>query len=138
MTGTISASGNINSLLTEDENLARNLDLSGRDYCFSRLFENCSSLKTPPKLPSTIIPNYAYRNMFLNCTALTKAPELPATTLADYCYESMFYGCTSLETVPELSATTLANNCCEYMFFRCSSLNYVKVGFTNWAGSATN
>ena len=57
MTGKIAASGNINTLLKADGSV---LDLTGRNYCYNRMFYGCSSL--------------------------TQAPSLPATTLADYCY----------------------------------------------------
>ena len=54
---------------------------------------------------------YCYSNMFQGCTSLTTAPSLPATTLANYCYAGMFYGCTSLTTAPDLPATTLTERC---------------------------
>ena len=60
ITGKIAASGNVNSLLEEDEDIARTMSLAGKDLC--------------------------YYNMFNNCSSLTKAPELPATTLANNCY----------------------------------------------------
>ena len=60
MTGKIAASGNVNSLLEEDEYTARTMSLAGKNFCYS--------------------------SMFLGCQSLTQAPELPATTLADSCY----------------------------------------------------
>ena len=65
--------------------------------CFSRLFESCYPLRTPPELPATILASYCYFNMFRSCTWLRTLPQLPATTLANYCYSNMFYGCTSIE-----------------------------------------
>lgn len=64
MTGKIAASGNINSLLEEDEEKARTMSLAGKDFC--------------------------YASMFNGCTSLTQAPELPATTLTNNCYNRMF------------------------------------------------
>ena len=64
MTGKIAASGNVNSLLEEDENTARTMSLAEKMYC--------------------------YANMFRGCSSLTQAPELPATTLAERCYHGMF------------------------------------------------
>ena len=147
MTGKISASGNIMSLLYGDDYEGK-LSLSGKDYCFYKLFYNCksltntpelpattlsnhcydmifnrcSSLTTAPELPATTLANYCYHSMFEGCSSLTTAPALPSTTLAEYCYVSMFYGCTSITTAPELPATTLAENCYSYMFNDCSSL----------------
>ena len=60
ITGKIAASGNVNSLLEEDEETARTMSLAGKSFC------------------------YAY--MFRDETGLTQAPELPATTLASDCY----------------------------------------------------
>ena len=113
MTGKIAASGNVNSLLEEDEDTARTMSLADKDYCYFYMFRGCKSL--------------------------TKAPELPATTLAASCYRSMFSICTSLTQAPELPATTLAASCYSNMFSGCTSLNYIKVGFTNWTPTnATN
>ena len=56
----VAASGNVNSLLEEDEETARTMSLAGKSFC------------------------YAY--MFRDETGLTQAPELPATTLASDCY----------------------------------------------------
>ena len=60
ITGKIAASGNVNSLLEENEEVARTMSLAGKSFC------------------------YAY--MFRDETGLTQAPELPATTLASDCY----------------------------------------------------
>ena len=92
------------------------------DYCYTGMFNGCTSLTTAPALPATTLSSSCYSNMFSGCTSLTTAPELPATTLAGSCYSNMFYGCTSLTTAPELPATTLANYCYSNMFIRCSSL----------------
>lgn len=66
--------------------------------------------------------SYCYSNMFQGCTSLTAAPSLPATTLANNCYKSMFQGCTSLTTVPSLPATTLKINCYNSMFYLCTKI----------------
>ena len=54
-TGEFEASGNVNSLLEEDPNIARTMSLENRQFCYVYLFSGA---------------------------ALTTAPELPATTLA--------------------------------------------------------
>ena len=94
-------------------------------YCYSNMFQGCTSLTTAPSLPATTLASYCYYYMFYGCTSLTTAPSLPATTLASYCYSNMFYGCTSLTTAPSLPATTLANNCYNSMFQGCTSLTTV-------------
>ena len=122
MTGSITASGNVMSLL--------NFSTTLPNYAFYCLFKDCSSLTTAPELPATTLANNCYASMFSGCTSLTTTPALPATTLADYCYAEMFYGCTSLTTAPELPATTLVKGCYYNMFNGCSKLNYVKAMFT--------
>ena len=62
MTGKIAASGNVNSLLEEDDETARTMSLGFFSLC----------------------------KLFYGCTSLTQAPELPATTLGKGCYEGMF------------------------------------------------
>ena len=91
-------------------------------YCYDSMFEGCTSLTTAPQLPATTLANNCYESMFYGCTRLTAAPELPATTLAYYCYASMFRGCTGLTTAPQLPATTLAERCYYYMFEGCTRL----------------
>ena len=122
ITGKIAASGNINSLLEEDEQTARTISLEGKSLCYYRMFWRCTSLTQAPELPATTIDYGCYQNMFEGCTSLTQAPELPATTLDNKCYQNMFEGCTSLTSATELPATTLADSCYSYMFLRCTSL----------------
>ena len=98
MTGTIAASGNVDTLLDQNGNATL------ANYCYNNLFNGCTSLTTAPELPATTLANYCYASMFMGCSSLTTAPELPSTTLAEGCYSSMFYGCSSLTTAPALPA----------------------------------
>ena len=91
-------------------------------YCYSAMFNNCTSLAAAPALPATTLATYCYCNMFHGCTSLTTAPALPATTLANNCYASMFNGCTLLAAAPALPATTLASGCYNEMFRGCTAL----------------
>ena len=121
MTGKIGASGNIMSLLYDDD-FEGKLTIPSK-YCFYQMFSNCTSLTTAPELPATTLTSNCYSDMFNRCTALTAAPELPATTLASYCYFEMFMNCTSLVTAPTtLPATILSNNCYDHMFSSCASI----------------
>ena len=104
---------------------ARNLSLLATtltDWCYYRMFSDCTMLTTAPQLQSTTLASNCYYSMFDSCTALTTTSQLPATTLAESCYNSMFDGCTSLTTAPELPAATLANACYRHMFSGCASL----------------
>ena len=90
--------------------------------CYAYMFYGCTSLATAPVLPATTLTNSCYRSMFNGCTSLATAPVLPATTLESSCYSNMFQNCTSLTAAPELPVTTLANYCYAYMFYGCTSL----------------
>ena len=92
------------------------------EYCYSSMFDGCTSLTTAPKLPATTLASSCYQTMFYDCTSLTTAPKLPATTLASSCYTAMFRGCNKLTVAPELPATKLVNNCYQTMFMGCTSL----------------
>ena len=132
MTGAISASGDIQSLLNGSDTAPK--------YAFINLFRDCASLTSIKDLlfsPNTLNRG-SYEYMFRGCTSLTTAPKLPAMNLGEYCYYYMFYGCTSLTTAPELPATTLVKNCYYYMFYGCSSLNYIKAMFITSPGSTSN
>ena len=133
----IEASGNVNSLLEEDETVARTMSLYNYQFCYVCLF-SYTHLTKAPELPSTELGYGCYAMMFSGCLYLTQAPALPATTLANYCYYSMFNGCTALTTAPELPAYTLVDSCYTGMFTGCSQLNYVSVGFDNWVQYATD
>ena len=91
MSGSIAASWDITSLIN------KNWTTILSNWCFSSLFNWCTSLTTAPKLPATTLDTYCYYSMFLNCTNLTTLPKLPATTLTDYCYYQMFYGCSKIK-----------------------------------------
>lgn len=127
MTGTIQASGNIQSLM--------NFSDSAPSYCYISLFQYCSSLKTAPHLSATTLAAYCYQAMF-NTTGLTAVPNdmLPATTLATGCYYNMFYNCASLSTAPDLPATKLVDYCYRYMFRTASNMSNIRVAFTAWKG----
>lgn len=121
----IIASGNIMSLLYEDDFKDKTTFPGGSEYTFEGLFKGDTYLKNVENLilPATALASDCYSNMFEGCTSLTTAPELPATKLAKQCYFYMFYGCTSLTTGPTvLPATKLAKQCYAHMFLSCSSL----------------
>ena len=117
ISGSVSASGNIMSLL--NKNCGGD---SVPDFSFYCLFENNKTLTTAPAFPATDLKQFCYAFMFDGCTSLTTAPALPATNLADFCYLGMFRGCSALTTAPALPAKNLAKNCYAYMFSDCSSL----------------
>ena len=129
LTGKLSVGGNINSLLSPDESVYKNIDdyttfESANADTFYDLFSRQSALVDASLLKlntNKLAPN-CYQHMFYSCTSLIKAPELHATTLANECYKAMLYGCASLTQAPELHATTLADSCYYDMFSDCTGL----------------
>lgn len=122
MTGEIYASGDITSLLNK---CGGNITLTYQ-YTFAHLFYNCTSLITPPNLPSTTLSEYCYTYLFDECRNMIEAPQLPSLTLAKGCYAFMFYSCSKITHAPDLLATILCENCYKYMFFWAKSIRYIK------------
>lgn len=115
VTGTVEASGNIQSLM--------NFSDSCTSACYYALFSGCTGLTKAPQLSATTLAIGCYYNMFNGCTGLTDAPNLPATSLASSCYYWMFNKCTSLTGVQaSLPATELAPYCYNHMFSGCTAL----------------
>ena len=92
------------------------------NYCYSSMFQDCTSLTTAPELPAITLAEGCYNSMFCDCRSLTTAPELPATKLAISCYGSMFDSCTALTTAPALPATRLGERCYNYIFRGCTNI----------------
>ena len=129
MTGKLSAGGNINSLLSPDESVYKNITdyttfETANGQTFYKLFFNQTSLYdvSALKLSTNKLSITCYGDMFFGCTSLINAPELPATDLANECYMSMFCNCTSLNQAPVLQATLLEHSCYMSMFENCTSL----------------
>ena len=129
MTGKLSACGNINSLLSPDESIYKNITdyttfETANGQTFYRLFFNQTSLYdvSALKLSTNKLSIACYCDMFYGCTSLINTTELPATNLANECYMSMFCGCTSLNQAPVLQATLLEHSCYMSMFENCTSL----------------
>lgn len=93
MSGTISASGNIMSLL---DKTCTSLRCGIR--CFYNLFQSCSSLVSAPKFPATSVDQFGYNQTFAGCSNLTKAPDLYMENLTNNLYYT-FSGCTSLRYI---------------------------------------
>lgn len=162
MSGRISASGNVMSLLDptcqlmtiptpccfaglfmgcsalEDAPLLPATRLSAG--CYAGMFENCINLTSAPVLPADTLQSNCYEAMFQNCSALQTAPLLPALIMTSYCYRSMFSGCVSLAQAPYLPARQLTDGCYDSMFNGCTLINRIDVLFDDWAQAqnATN
>lgn len=106
-TDTVEAHDNVNSLLCRDAASVTSLSL----FCYYRLFLNCTSLVTPPQLPSTVLADEVYESMFQGCTSLIKTPILSAVTLTYACYWRMFQNCNSLREVRTMMTDISAMSC---------------------------
>ena len=129
MTGKLSVGGNINSLLSHDESIYKNIAdyttfETANGQTFYRIFFNQTSLYdvSALKLSTNKLSITCYGEMFCGCTSLINTPELTAADLANECYMSMFCGCTSLTQAPVLQATLLEHSCYMSMFENCTSL----------------
>lgn len=116
MRGSISASGNIQTLL--DQTGSRK-DVPERGFAF--LFRDCDALISAPNLPATTLSYECYARMFMQ-SSIVEAPELPAKTLCMRCYVEMFSLCESLTRVGKMAVENMAEQACEAMYSACSSL----------------
>ena len=132
LSGKLSVGGNINSLLSPDDSIYKNITdyttfENANEYTFHRLFYNQSALydASELKLSTDRLSNNCYSCMFYGCASLVQAPALPAIDLSPSCYKEMFYGCTSLTKLPKLSASTMAISCYAGMFQGCTSIKNI-------------
>ena len=109
--------GNLAYILGDKE------DITLPNYCFYRLFSNCTSLIEGPDIPlGSTVGNYACNYMFNECTRLHKTPLLRATTINSHGYDHMFYRCSNLWAVQGLPAVNLGESCYESMFENCTTM----------------
>jgi len=127
MTGSISASGDITSLLNGE---GGDVELT-EPFVFTSLFRDCTSLVVAPDMPSTILSDYCYFYMFYNCTNMTECNVLPAANLTNYCYYGMFRN-TGMLYPPQILARNYAERSCYAMFRDCTALKAtaaIKAGY---------
>ncbi len=138
LTGSIAASGNVMSLLSNDALLDEVPALA-----FMNLFRDQTALVEAPELPAMKLNYRSYFCMFYGCS-LAHAPKLPAEQYAAQCYGSMFGGghqtFTSIEIAGQWDALGNDTSAMEKMFKGCSALNSVTIHWTNWprTGGTTN
>lgn len=94
VTGSITANGNVMSLLGED---FENYTAVG-GYCFYNLFYNCQLMKSAPRFPATILAPYCYLGA-LRKTGITESPYLIANPNEYRCYYIMLFDCGSLSKI---------------------------------------
>lgn len=144
-TGKYSISGNIMSLLYEDDFIGKTVfkEYVSTGYgagAFTYLFSwnyDWSEYEDKPQnfnekiistknlvLPATTLADYCYYGMFLACNKMVDCPKLPALNLAPACYKEMFYLCESLLEPPVLPATTMYTECYREMLDRCRLMKY--------------
>ena len=95
---------------------------------FNSTFKNCPLLTDVFNLPARVVANYCYQSMFQNCTSLETPPVIGATSMIEggtpFAY--MFAGCTSLRYIPELNIRDIvADAAFKYMFSGCTTISSV-------------
>ena len=96
MTGAIAASGDIKSLMNNQQPTADDR------ICYG-LFNGCAALIIPPELTPTSVGKRGYYEMFRNCSNLIVAPEMyHISSLDNISLSNMFMGTTKLYTPPKL------------------------------------
>lgn len=136
MTGSISASGDIMTLLYKGS--ASSLYHGS----FYKLFRNCTALTKAPYLSATNLKDkhHCYDSMFFGCTHLTEAEFTDGTIDVGYgadTFSKMFYDCTSLVRISNL--TIILSGYVQRltftgMFDGCTALSVVpkiKINYTN-------
>lgn len=140
MTGALSASGNIMTLLY-GKNVSGQLTIPNA-YCFAYLLYGCTALTSAAdlSLPATTLATYCYYKMFQGCTGLIDSPYLPATTLPQRCYEGLFQGCSSLEYVKMMCLTKASYSLRTWMYQvkELASSIFVKHIDATWTDSGQN
>ncbi|XQP56051.1 MAG: hypothetical protein ACOQNY_01530 [Mycoplasmoidaceae bacterium] len=106
--GTVSLNGNVMTLLDDGE---ATTDAIPCNYCFYKLFEECSGIVSISSnfLPAKHLKDYSYAYMFEGCQRLTDFPRTllddrslyeNETYQATLCYCGMFMNCTGLKEIP--------------------------------------
>ena len=120
MTGRFNGSGNVMSL----ENFSESI--KGGNV-FARLFENCESLITAPKILCRTISSGGafFIRMFANCTNLKKAANIYLNIITWASCNEMYRGCKSLVIPPKVYSTDTQGSDQFNGFLReCFSLKY--------------
>ena len=89
---------------------------------YNRMFRQCSSLVTAPKIEATQFNSNSLQNMFQQCTNLTTIRPFTINNNASNVCRYMFHGCSSLVMVPEITINVADKQSCQYMFMSCTSL----------------
>lgn len=97
------------------------------EWCFGRMFLNCTKLTEPPYLPAETAVNSCYRLMFRQCTALKKISKMGCKHLAFASHYGMYQLCKGLEKVTLPLFDTYDNQALSFMFNGCSGLKELTV-----------
>ena len=138
ITGRVVLSGNIMSLLYEDDFEDNN---TLPDYTFYELFSSCFNIISAENLilPTTTLSKSCYKGMFRYCVSLTTAPNLPAITLANYCYSNMFQNCSKLNYIKAMFTTTPSSSyTSNWVYGVASTGTFVKNAAATWNVTGTS
>lgn len=108
-------------------------DSEDRKYTFAQLFSGDTHLIDAENLVirSISLPDSCFNCTFRSCTSLRTAPELPSTILGDHCYSSMFEFDTALAKPPkEIRFNTVKSNEIFTRMFSMSRTSSVQAAMT--------
>ena len=119
-TGRLDIYGNILSLLFGDNFVGKEVGNCG-EKTFAGLFLNFSSTTTAPIIPGSTTKPYCFTHMFDGCSSLKTVPDINvSSTVTEGCCSYMFANCTSLISTPKIIKTNanynIALRCCTSMF----------------------
>ena len=135
LSGTISVSGNVMSLLWHDYEDKFFID---EPWALAFLFYGQTALADASQLglPAVTLSEGCYRSMFEGCTHLVASPVLPAPTIPASAYRSMFEGCEQLTTLGTIGALAApGESAMEEMFAGCETLTNAQLYLTQVTGA---
>ena len=110
--GNFKVYGNIMSLLYGDNFANQTSFPADSSQNFRQLFYYCINLTDASNLilPATTLTEECYNWMFNNCSSLTTPPKLPATTVPSYAYDAMFSGTQITELIMLATSINFESN----------------------------
>lgn len=123
MTGSISASGNIMTLI---DKVGETLIIPS-NYCFRNFFRGCTSLvEANISFPATTLTDYCYDNILRDCSNLEIGPaELPAINIPEGAYRSFLANCSKLTNAPVFYGVTLGVSSYNNALGNCTLINKI-------------
>lgn len=131
MTGSVEGAGSVMSLL---DNTGESGIIS-YDYCFKRLFYQCTAMTKAPDLTATTLTKSCYDGMFNGCSNMVQGPVILANELGQHSFAYTFGNCSSLKKIVIPSEQAVPFGCFIATFYLCGQLSEIEVHVTGWTES---